>query len=336
MLKHIGPKPSQSNGVYLYANKIDQIIHDKINLSPEKDILHFELGYGSHSELWKIWSMRNKLNSTKLVVTLHDPPIIVGKPFYEFISSEFLLSRAIRKLLDITLGQIVIKRVVKLANAIIVLNPLGVNLVSKQFGIDEKKVYYTPLPNLVPVHDIPTTKEGILFFGNLAKHKGLDTLIAAYQESKVKDKLILAGGWGDNKQYRDNIEKLITQNSSITITGRISDERLSDLLARAMMVVLPYEDPGIIHASGPLISGMSAGKAVIASDIPIFSAYINNGINGLLFESGNIESLAMKIKFLANNLSELKSIENAASEFAKNEFSEQKIANKLREVYLNL
>lgn len=309
MIKHIYPTNDPKNGIFRYGKLLDEIIESVRGNYNDKFIYHTELGYGSNKELWNVFRRKKKPNHY-IVLTLHDPPIVVGKPFEKYLPGSNVFAKTIRKILDITLGQYIIKKVIKKTDAIIVLNHQAIPTVVQHFGVDKKIVFYSPLPPLLNPKSHRAngrSRNSILFFGNVSSRKGVELLVGAFKKLAPKysqSNLVVVGGYDKNIAYFNRLKtyagELVNQKR-IEFTGFVEDSRLEDLITNASVVVLPYFDPDIIHASGPLITSMAAGKAVIASDIPIFSDVIKHGHNGLLFSEGNKKELEKCIDLLLSN-----------------------------------
>jgi len=239
-------------------------------------------------------------------------------------------------------GRRLVQTTVRAADAIIVLNPLAKPVVARKFRLPESRIHVLPLINLVGTAASPAKPSGqhpILFFGNLARQKGLDVLIQAYLQAELDHSdtpLTIIGGWGDNRSYRKQVEKLAATAQHIVFAGRTGDEELRQQIAAAAVVVLPYYDPGIIHASGPLVAAMAVGKPIIASDIPIFSGYIENGITGRLFPQGDVDALAAALVGLVSDSAAQKQLGAAAKQRAEQNYSLEILAQKLTKVYQSL
>ena len=303
MIKHLYPPLTPGNGVPIYATEVDHVIATLPANLTSKAIIHYELGNGSVDLFWQAY--RHKLQpNERLVVTLHDPPVVVGKPFEPWFGGS-LPAKLLRKSLDLSVGRIAIRRLLRRADAIIVLNPNAVPVVASQFGINPKKLFVAPLtPQVIPTQTTNTKSTGtqILFFGNLAEQKGIDVLLQAFAFCNFDDSVTLkiVGGWGDNRQYQHRVEQL-AKTTSAEFQGRVSDQQLAELLAAADIVVLPYHASDIIHASGPLVSALAAGKAVLASDIAVFNADLHNDTTGLLFRDGDITDLTRRLQLLVSD-----------------------------------
>ena len=84
----------------------------------------------------------------------------------------------------------------------------------------------------------------ILFFGFIRKYKGLDLLLQAMTDEKIKRseiKLLIAGEfYEDEKHYKELIEKLEIKNQLILKTGFIPDSEVKYYLCAADVVIQPY------------------------------------------------------------------------------------------------
>jgi glycosyltransferase involved in cell wall biosynthesis len=74
--------------------------------------------------------------------------------------------------------------------------------------------------------------------------------------------------------------------------GFVPDTEVVDLFAAADVVVLPYEK---IFASGGLLLALSAGRPVIAPDVPTLVDVIRDGREGWLFTQGATAALSAKL-----------------------------------------
>ncbi len=144
--------------------------------------------------------------------------------------------------------------------------------------------------------NINEKKDYLLCFGRLSEEKGIDVLIKAAKNSHLPIKI--AGSGPEEK----NLKQLSGEiGSSVEFLGFQKEAALNKLIKEAKAVIIP----SISYDNMPLslLEAMHLGKIVIASKIGGIPEIITDGINGLLFESGNSDDLASKIKHL-NNLSE--------------------------------
>jgi phosphatidylinositol alpha-mannosyltransferase len=145
----------------------------------------------------------------------------------------------------------------------------------------------------------PITKEfsgpnTIGFMGRFEEpRKGLQILIdsLAIVARFVPDVKYLIAGPGDSDEFVKNLNPQL--RSRITFLGRLSDRQKESFLRSVEIYVAPNtggESFGII-----LTEALSAGTAVIASDIPAFKAVLENGEVGALFRNEDSSDLAKVI-----------------------------------------
>jgi len=145
----------------------------------------------------------------------------------------------------------------------------------------------------------PITKEfsgpnTIGFMGRFEEpRKGLQVLIdsLAIVARFVPDVKYLIAGPGDSDEFVKNLNPQL--QNRITFLGRLSDRQKESFLKSGYIYVAPNtggESFGII-----LTEALSAGTAVVASDIPAFKAVLENGEVGALFRNEDSSDLAKVI-----------------------------------------
>jgi len=91
---------------------------------------------------------------------------------------------------------------------------------------------------------IPQDEKVILFFGFIRKYKGLDLLLEAIADERIKRagiKLLIAGEfYGDEKWYQELIEKLGLADRLYLHTHFISDAEVPNYFCAADVVIQPY------------------------------------------------------------------------------------------------
>lgn len=111
---------------------------------------------------------------------------------------------------------------------------------------------------------------------------------------------------GDGSEH-DNLikmsEELGLQN--ITFTGKVDNKEIYKYLAQADILL---SSPTIDNMPVSLLEAMNAGLLVISSKVGGVPYMVKNNNTGLLFESGNSDSLAAKILWAIGNQSVAKTI----------------------------
>jgi glycosyltransferase involved in cell wall biosynthesis len=148
----------------------------------------------------------------------------------------------------------------------------------------------------------------ILFFGAIRPYKGLEHLVAAFQQVALKDsgyRLIVAGeSKKDSLDYLQDIQKSIEADASawriIQKIEFIPDSETELYFKAADVLVLPYT---LVFQSGVLFLAYSFGLPVIAADIGSFRDDVIDGQTGYLSPSCAPADLAATIEtYFASDL----------------------------------
>jgi glycosyltransferase involved in cell wall biosynthesis len=123
----------------------------------------------------------------------------------------------------------------------------------------------------------------VLFFGFIRKYKGLDILLDAMADPRIKSagiKLLVAGEFYENeKAYREQVERLQLKESLILKTDFIPDEEVKIYLCAADAVVQPYRNA---TQSGVTPLAYYFEKPMIVSNVGGLPALVPDGKAGLV------------------------------------------------------
>lgn len=136
----------------------------------------------------------------------------------------------------------------------------------------------------------------ILFVGNIKAHKGLHTLLPAFNNALkkgLKAKLYIVGNSENFRTGDETIKKELDKlpEGSVVFTGRISDEQLKLTYQKAKLFIQPslYEGFGM-----PPLEALNLGTNVVLSDIPVFKEIYEN-FPVTYFKTEDINDLEQKI-----------------------------------------
>jgi glycosyltransferase involved in cell wall biosynthesis len=124
---------------------------------------------------------------------------------------------------------------------------------------------------------LPPTDKIILFFGFIRRYKGLDILLKAMSDERIRNfgiKLLVAGEfYEDSKPYLKLIEQGAIKNSVILRTEFIPDQEVKYFLSAADLVVQPYRNatqsgvtPLAYHFEKPMIVTNVGGLPTLVPD----------------------------------------------------------------------
>lgn len=143
------------------------------------------------------------------------------------------------------------------------------------------------------------TKLTLLYLSNLFPEKGLNYLIEAINilnEKNYNFNLNIIGSMRDKQSINDIIQN--NKSGNISYIGEVYNSEKYNYYLNADIFIHPTTND-----SFPLVilDAMQFGLPVISTNEGAIPEIINNGINGIIVEKGNIQQLADSIELLINN-----------------------------------
>lgn len=130
------------------------------------------------------------------------------------------------------------------------------------------------------------------FLGHLGPLKGVQLVIqAARSLPPEKTEFLIFGGGND--ETRHDFKMGTRDLSHCKYMGRYNYERLNDIFDAFDMLIIPSMCRETLGMIG--LEAQAAGIPVIASDIGGMRDYITHGLNGLLFQVGDVNALKRQI-----------------------------------------
>ena len=201
----------------------------------------------------------------------------------------------------------------------------------KDFGFSGK-LEYIPNPldaSFYKNENLPDSTGSLLYYGRLSTEKGIDTAIRAVAYLP-QEKLQIVGE-GPEKNNLMALTKEFQLEDRVEFLGFKSGTELTDILQKSKAIIFP----SVWYENMPysIVEPLAMGKIIIASNIGGIPDLITDGETGLLFEAGNANDLAQKIKSLEERDSEqmkIKARKKAA------QFSSEKYYEKIMQTYENI
>lgn len=142
----------------------------------------------------------------------------------------------------------------------------------------------------------------VLWQGIISPYKGVDLLLRAWREVEAHGgdcELAIVGTGAPEllEQIREQVKSLELTRVELQLRF-ISAQELVALYRAADIVVYPYR---AITTSGALATGLALGKAIIASDLPVFRELLTDRENALLVDPQNQAELASALMELAQD-----------------------------------
>jgi glycosyltransferase involved in cell wall biosynthesis len=185
--------------------------------------------------------------------------------------------------------------------------------------------------SFIPVQDFRNIRENkeVLFVGFPFKRKGIDILIGAFKEVALKYpewSLKILGWFPDLKE----LNEAIGGHSQIYHHKPVPYDEMREHIGSCGIFVLPSRSEALARV---LIEAMASGKPRIGSRVDGIPTIINDGVDGLLFESENIDDLADKLDMLMGDPDLRHRLGKAGETRVKKEFSEERYIRNVTNFY---
>jgi glycosyltransferase involved in cell wall biosynthesis len=140
------------------------------------------------------------------------------------------------------------------------------------------------------------SKQYILYLGKLTPENRPDLLIKAFQKLQPAGwQLVLAGGVDNSVNYTVELLKMVRRENNIIFTNEIRGCFLTEIV-RGAGLLIAAGDSSDLGASSSILEAMREGIPILASDTPAHQELIATN-RGLLFESGNLNSLITQLEY---------------------------------------
>lgn len=204
-------------------------------------------------------------------------------------------------------------------------------------GVPAERI--TQVPNGVETDSIPARERydlhntvHLIFVGRLHEQKGLDVLLAAFQQivRQYPDLNLRLQLLGDGP-LRESLKEL---SQALGISRKVEFVGMTDhvfkYLGDADIFVLPSRAEGLSNA---LLEAMTCGLPVVVSNIPANLNVTEHGQNGLVFTAGDPNSLASAVESLLEQPELRARLGKSARQTIENRFSMNSIADRYLALY---
>jgi glycosyltransferase involved in cell wall biosynthesis len=152
------------------------------------------------------------------------------------------------------------------------------------------------------------------FIGGLSEHKGAHLLVQAVLllPGTAKIEVKIFGRTDLYPEYLQRLHRIIDGDPRISLCGTFPNEEIGSIFANLDVLVVP----SIWYENTPLVmySAQAAGCPVIASNLGGMSEIVQDNVNGLLFQVGDVNALSASIARIANDRDLLKRLASGAIE----------------------
>jgi glycosyltransferase involved in cell wall biosynthesis len=247
------------------------------------DIVHIQFTFSLYggiasSFMFPILLLLLRVIRIPTVITMHEVVPLTGldKKFLEETGIKgnlFILKTGIYRL---------VKLIVSLTNGTIVHDPFFSKVIVNQYKCKNEKIQVVPhgieeSNNLLDQKKARETlgikqKHVLLFFGYIAKYKGLDILLDAIKKLDEDYILLVAGGehprLKGKREYNEYLTTLLEKaagcRASVVFTGFVNETDITLYFSAADLLILPYTT--LMSSSGPLSLCVAYKKPFLASE----------------------------------------------------------------------
>lgn len=166
-----------------------------------------------------------------------------------------------------------------------------------------------------------------LYVGRLSVEKGLDTLLAAWEQLEGKIPLKIIG----DGQLSAQVAKAVNKLPNVEWLGRRPLEEVYTFIGEAMVLIFPskwYETFGRVA-----IEAFAKGTPVIAANIGAIAELVDPGRTGLHFCPGAPQDLATKVEWLLAHPKELAQMRQDARAEFEAKYTGERNYQQLIEIY---
>ena len=222
------------------------------------------------------------------------------------------------------------------ANHIVVINDNLKSQLQKRLFLMRKKM--TVVENAIDLDRVKISKfnkNNFVFgyIGTLSPIEGLDLLIKAFNDLKIKNKLLI---FGDGIEL-EKLKKLAYGNNNIEFRGKVSNDEISKAYNQVDVIINPRIKNYLTDNVTPIkpLEAMAYKKLVLTSDVGGMKELVKNEFNGIVFNSDSYKEIKNVIVDVINRNDLDKIIENGYR-YIKKERNWKVNAKKYNVIYQNL
>ncbi len=161
-------------------------------------------------------------------------------------------------------------------------------------------------PDLALVHALGLAGCFVVgFIGSLRRLEGLDLLLKAFQELRLRvpEARLVIVGEGPERPRLEALTRDVGLGEAVRCIGLVPHEDILRYYSIMDVLVYPRIDARINHTVTPLkpLEAMAMGKVCLASDVGGLKELVEERVTGLLFSRGDASDLAEKIILLASD-----------------------------------
>ena len=196
-------------------------------------------------------------------------------------------------------------------------------------GYDGEKVALLPPAVDIKTAEIERKGNYFLYAGRLAPEKGVDVLVQAVGLAGPPVRLKVAGAGPEEAELRRLAEDYAP--GKVDFLGHLDARNLTAQMASARAVVVPSRWPE--NTPAVILEAFAAGAPVVAARIGGIPEMLADGVEGVLFEPGDVRGLADVLARLAGDARAARKLGAAGQERLARDFSFKDHMGRLLEIY---
>lgn len=322
MVDYMNSKEIQSHVLVTRSAKLDKEndIDGQYGLCDYHNISHhFHSSYFSYLKAGKRWLRQWRDDRKKNILIFPTILDVVDYPFFSYakklgykivfdqVETSYTAkgtTTSLKRKLHVFINELIAHRAYNNCN--------GSFVISEALRIQNEKKYPKMhlglLPNSTPILRKEkkvsfSTIPRILYAGTYAQKDGVVYLIKAFLKV-ISDgyncKLILTGKGRDCDM---KVLNLVKDNPNVEYLGRVSDERLNEVLLSSDILTMTRENSRFANCGFPfkLSEYLATGNVVLATKVSDVGIYLKHLENAYLVEPENIDQIASGIEYLISN-----------------------------------
>lgn len=198
-----------------------------------------------------------------------------------------------------------------------------------EFGFPARQIVH--IPNFIDTSQFTCSDSDLgygLYFGRLSDEKGVPTLLKALICHRDKTFYIVGSG-----PLEVSLKQFASDHNldNVKFVGYKTGDELNKMIMEASYTVLPSE----CYENCPMsvLESFAMGKPVIGARIGGIPELINEGVDGMTFESGNADDLAEKMLMLWDSPEQRKTMGKSGREKVEREYNPEIHYERIMSVY---
>ncbi len=296
------------------------------------DVVHVELGITAISTFWiAAWT---GLMRGRMVTIVHDGPKLVSSPGSGAIRTshgrrDAIAHKICAPLLDRPLRAWLTRRTQQWVTP------------SSRSAEEMKSAGLIPTTVVAlgaepPLQSAPPSGcDSVIYAGFISPDKGLDVLIDAWEivHEETTLRLRVVGTYSrQHAAYAEELrDRLATIDPTSSWSGWVDDRTFGAAIASAAIVVIPYRQSNPV--SGVLVRAAVEGRAIVGSDVPALTDFLEDGVSAEVLKANDADELARMLLQLGSDALRQDALGAEAARWGREHCSWQSQVNQLLSVY---